>query len=482
MNWFPELHTELSRLPRRFNNILEVADFLEMDRKWVPRHVIKWSNDWEHESKTVKQAKLQVIASVGHLKSNWVFLEIVKELLNDYPKFDNPILFGAESDDAAMDMTIRVKEALESDQVKEEFGNLRGEKWTDKQLWIRGRAPFLKGANFFSVGVKGALEGRRYNLAFLDDPIGLKKAISKAERDYVEKWISNQFWPRINWPWGARLLVIGSYWGPLDVYHYLPKEHNVKVKVYPAHKDNKNYSNLLWPEGMPKGEMKRLRKDMPESTYQLRYLCNDKGMTGIGFKPEWFDDNLIAYNKIPFDKLLIHQGWDLAITEEDIRGRGQQLKEEPDFTAGIVGGIDNTTGDIYIIDLYIKRIALGHEDVIENMYKKWPKTSVVGIETNQFQKLVYNLVRAKKSAIPAVEVPHYGLDKITRILNLEPYFKTNRIHVLDTLPHLDNFYHEYLSFPTEGRHDDILDALEILIHSFTQGQATDLGGITGRYL
>lgn len=474
MPWLNNLYKATSKRPIRFKTIKQVAEFLEIDLKWVPPHIQKWSKIWS------KRKTWQVIASVGNLKSNWVFLEIVKEILNDYPKFNTPILFGAESDDSAKDMTIRVKEALDSEPVKEEFGKLQGEKWTDGQLWIKNRSAYLKGANFFSVGVKGALEGRRYQLAYLDDPIGLKKAISRAEREYVEKWISHQFWPRINWTWGGRLLIIGSYWGPLDVYHYLPKEHNVKVSVYPAHKDNKKYSNRLWPEGMTVPALKELRRNMPEATYQLRYLCNDKGMTGKAFKPEWFQT--IPRKDIPVNLLIVHQGWDLAFTEKDIIGKGQQVKEEPDFTAGFVGGIDIKKGNIYLLDLYHERIVLGHADAIEQMYKLWPMTKKVGIETNQAQALVYHQARAKPTGIPVSKVKHYSIDKITRVLNLEPYFKQYRIFINEDMPHLEEFNHEYVVFPTQGYHDDIMDALEILIKSFVTGRASSIGEQFSKFL
>ena len=418
---------------------------------------------------------LQVMASVGHLKTNWVFLEIVKELLNNK---DIPILHIAESEILASQMTIRVRDALTYETVVEKFGDLEGDIWTTKQLYLKGRTPHMKGANFFSVGMKGAVEGTRYMLCYGDDIIGLKKAISRAERNYANQWIDNQVWPRINWQMGGRYLGIGSYWGPLDIYHYIEKEHKVKTLVFPAH-DKDGYTNLLWPESQTPETLQYIRDHTPEPTYQLRYLCNPAGMSGKGFKLEWIEDNWVEWHEIPWDNIVITQGWDLAITEKDIIGTGQEVKTEPDYTSGSIVGYDSNTGIFYFFDLYLDRIVMGHDDVIESYYRKYPQTRNQGIESNQFQKLVYYQTRAKPSAPPVVDVPHYSIDKVTRILNLEPYFKTNRIKILKTLPHLQEFLEEYLAFPTEGAHDDILDSLEIAIKLNVQDVVKPLGSYLG---
>lgn len=444
-----------------FNDIVEVANFIGMDMKWCPPHILTWSKLWDEST------YLQIIASVGHLKSNWMFLEIVKILLNDQ---NAQVLFCAESDHLASQMTLRVKEALTCEAVKEIYGDLRGDIWSGSQLYLRGRLQFLKGANLFSTGTRGSIEGTRYFYGFLDDPVALKSSLSMTERGYTETWLDNQFWPRIDWQMGGQLMVIGSYWNPYDLYHYLSDKHHIPTHVYPAH--DENYQNMLWPEAFNQSQFEEIRNHLPEPAYQMRYLCNADAMTGKGLKLEWL--KMVNTNEVPWGKLTYNQGWDLAITESEIVGTMRSAKSEPDYTAGIVVGMDDK-GDIYIVDLYLDRIIIGHEDVIEMMYLKWPRTSQQGIESNQFQKLVYYLAKRKQTGLPVVDIPHYSQDKITRILNLVPYFKTGRVHVLDTLPHLDVFIAEYTAFPTEAQHDDILDALEIAIKMYATENVIDLG-------
>jgi len=443
-----------------FETIVEVAEFIGMDMKWCPPHILKWSDLWE------RSTYLQIIASVGHLKSNWMFLEIVRILLNDQ---NAQILFCAESDHLASQMTLRVKEALTCEAVREIYGDLRGDIWSGSQLYLRGRLQFLKGANLFSTGTRGSIEGTRYFYGFLDDPVALKSSLSLTERGYTETWLDNQFWPRIDWQMGGQLLVIGSYWNPYDLYHYMSEKHHIPTKVFPAH--DENYGSLLWPETFNQKQFEEIRNHLPEPAYQMRYLCNADAMTGKGLKLEWLQ--MVKKNDVPWGELLYNQGWDLAISTQEIVGTMRSAKSEPDYTAGIVTGMDKL-GNIYIVDLYLDRIIMGYEDIIEKMYLKWPRTSNQGIESNQFQALVCYLARQKQSAMPVVDVPHYAVDKVTRIGNLIPYFKTRRVFLLEDLPHLDKFIAEYTAFPTEAQHDDILDALEIAIKLYATENVLDL--------
>lgn len=456
--------------PKHFDNITEVADFVEMDKEWRPPHVIEWSNLW-----ATKQ-KLQLIASVGHLKSNWISLEIVKVLLND-PNYQ--IGYFTESDGLSKAMCRKVKDMLRSDGVKDEFGDVRGKTWSDTELYLKGRSEYIKNANLLCAAPRSAIEGYRPRWVILDDPVGLKESISAAERNFREKWVGQQLWPRIDWQEGGRVLVTGSYWGRFDFYHHMAKEYKLETVVFPAH--DENYQHLLWPQKYTPKLFKGLRKTMPEKIYILRWLCDIKGAEGNNFKPEWFQ--IIDDKDIPYDRLIITQGWDLAITEKELIGTSINPKTDPDYTAGIVIGIyhnsenenDPMNGNIYILDLYVDRIIMGHEDIIERYYQLWPQTSEIGIETNQFQKLVFHQTKAKASAIPVTKVDHYSPDKITRILGLEPYYKQLRVFTRADLPHRNELYGEYLAFPEASEKRDVLDALEIAIKLHASNRVADLG-------
>lgn len=433
-----------------------------MDKQWVPPHVIDWSNLWK-----TKQ-KLELIASVGHLKSNWISLEIVKELLND-PNFQ--IVYFTESDGLSKGMCRKIKTMLTCDAIKDEYGDIRGETWTNNELYLKGRDEYIKDANLFCASPKTAIEGARFGMGVLDDPVALKESISVAEKKYREKWVGEQFWPRMNWQEGGRVLITGSYWGKFDFYHHMTEQYNIETVVYPAH--DKHYKNLLWPEKYTPEIFKSIRKDMPEKIYILRWLCDIAGAEGNNFKPEWFQ--IIEDEEIPMERLIVNQGWDLAITEKEIIGTSLNPKEDPDYTAGVVVGFDAKTGNIYLLDLYVDRIIMGHEDIIERYYKLWPQTKSIGIETNQFQKLVFHQAKTKDSLMPVHDVKHYSTDKVTRILGLEPYFKQMRVFIRKDLPHRNELYGEYLAFPESGEKRDVLDALEIAIKEFTQGRMKPLG-------
>ncbi len=468
MTWQKDFYESVTAKRTRFNSIYEVARFLDIDTRWTPPHIGVW------EKLRKKHGSIQIMASVGHLKSNWLFLEIAKELFNN---INTQILFGAETDTLAKHMTLRLQNALTCSRAVEEFGDLEGKIWSSTELWLNGRNPYLKGPSFFSAGVTTAIEGFRPRHAFTDDITSLKKSISNAFRFYEKEWVDMQFMPRIDWQRGATYTGAGSRWHPDDVYNYLETQHNIPTFNYPAH--NEDYTEFLWPEEYNKSvftnpEQTGRRDTTPEPRYQMRYLCNPRGMMGDAFKPEWFQ--VIERKDIPFDNLVVKQAWDPAITEADIVGKGHNKKDQPDFTAGITVGFDKRTGNYYIFDLWISRIASGHDEVVFQQYLKWKdrvNLREVVFEAVLFQKYIYNVLR--KLPIPIDKVVSHATDKITRILNLEPYFRNGRMFIVSDLPFFTEFYDEYISYPTQADHDDILDALEICMKRFTSGGAASLG-------
>lgn len=165
-------------------------------------------------------------------------------------------------------------------------------------------------------------------------------------------------------------------------------------------------------------------------------------------------ENIIYYKHTENYKYdMIVAGVDLAISVDD----------KSDYTAiAIIGVLDDI---IHIIDVERIKTELGHEHFIIDKYKKYG-SQTIGIESNQFQKYLTNILQKKE--IPVIPI-YSTKDKETRFYPVAKKFEDKKVlinsAILDKKELIDGelqsaFIYELLRFPTIQR-DDTIDALSI---------------------
>lgn len=199
-------------------------------------------------------------------------------------------------------------------------------------------------------------------------------------------------------------------------------------------------------------EIENMRLDMPELVFQQEVLAQFVDFGGTMVKREW----IITGEPPPLHKLRIYMGVDLAIS----------LKEEADYTAVAVVGLDPETGRVWILHVERHRVTF-HEtlDLIKRVALRW-RPLEIGIESVQYQAVaVEQLLRTTDLPVRPVRPDR---DKLMRFQPLQVRYQNRLVgHSTALIP---DWEEELLTFPL-GEHDDMVDAV---------GHAYSLAGEFGR--
>jgi predicted phage terminase large subunit-like protein len=211
-------------------------------------------------------------------------------------------------------------------------------------------------------------------------------------------------------------------------------------------------------------------------------MGDPSGYEGRLFKTDWLEQGYYTVDEelIPrYGNLDYYMSIDPNISEEP----------KSDNTAICTIAVDRVHKDIYVLDFYAKPLDFLDQVHALRQYGSRPQLRVgknflpgeqrilkIGVESIAYQKSLQRT--GYVMGLPVVEVQHGKMDKITRLLRLQPHFENQRIKFPDPEVHKtswwDEFYDEYTTFP-RSRRDDLLDALEVVVE--VSGVANPASGI-----
>ncbi|MBU0598820.1 hypothetical protein KKF61_07610 [Patescibacteria group bacterium] len=309
------------------------------------------------------------------------------------------------------------------------FGDLRTEKWGEKELVLRNDnlgihcKLLARGLGQQILGIKYLYQ--RPQRIFVDDPEDIKIAENPKNVDKDERWLTKEVEPALSLDDG-KLFIIGT---PVTASCLIER-----VKEYPG-VYFKRYSIVtpegvpLWPEWRDRQAIADLKKDLTARgqlyVYYNEYLCNP-------LPPDRhpISDQDIIYYELPkadlpewLAKLNVFIIEDLAIGE----------KKRNAFSALIVIGVDETD-TWYILDTYQAKEDWYKFAMSSYGYtKKWTPLAF-GVEEAATQKgywTVLDLVAQKHGYKPIFPIGiRPDKDKNTRFSKIIPRFRTKRIKFL----------------------------------------------------
>jgi predicted phage terminase large subunit-like protein len=190
---------------------------------------------------------------------------------------------------------------------------------------------------------------------------------------------------------------------------------------------------------LEKAEIDKMQEDMPEAVRKQEIYGEFIDEAGTAVRRDH-----IRYGEAPDPATLnITMGVDLAISE----------KTKADYTAAVVVGRDEETGQVFILDA--KRIRAEFQGIlsfIKAMAEVWQPREIA-IENVQFQAAVIQEMR-RTSALPIRSV-RPDKDKRVRFMPLQTRYEQGLVYHTQRVS--ADFEKELLSFP-EGAHDDMIDA------------------------
>lgn len=332
-----------------------------------------------------------------------------------------------------------VKHHLEYGEVlREVFGDfVSDDKWDVRELNVRPRKTRAKESTISCVGVGGPVVSRHYDVILADDLIDEENSRTEGQREKVREWFWRSLMPTLE-PHG-RIHVLGTRYHFADLYGVLIEGdfadcHQV-VKALPED------GTTPWPEKFSVEWLEDRRRSMGTLLFNSQYQNDTLAMRGRIFQTEWF-----RWFETPPQGLRVYQGVDLAISQ----------KETADYFAHVTVGFD-AQRNAYVLDAVQRRMTFkAQTDFIIERQRAYRPIKVL-VEAVAYQQAQVDELRRAGVYAQAVRT---SKDKNTRFVRLAARFEAGQVFLRRGMQ--DELVEQLLLAP-EGRHDDLVDALEFAV-------------------
>ena len=358
-----------------------------------------------------------------------------------------------------------IKQTIESSPViKEFYGDLRGDTWSNDKITIKGRDQIFVEPSILAVGAgSGQIVGMHADKIFVDDLVNYDSSRSELQRTRDREWYKTNLIPVLMS--GGSIGIVGTRYAPTDFYQMVIDELKYKTLILPALNENNEplcawlipYENELNGDGeIIKKGLKTIREELGSVIFAMQYnnnvdLANQNNIIQFDYiqyydSTEYIDNQLYINNngkQIKIGKII--SAVDPAIS----------LKDHADFTAITVIGKGKDDGNLYCLDTVNKHLTF-HQQIqeIQRIAMKWQINGTV-IEDVGFQKsLIQELKRT--SGIKVITVKP-ARDKLSRLMSVSGFFENKKVHFLKKQNEIIN---QLLSFTGDGNdHDDLVDSI-----------------------
>lgn len=187
------------------------------------------------------------------------------------------------------------------------------------------------GGEYFAVGARGAVVGRRADLVLIDDPVRSQAdADSLTIRDRTWDWFRSELTTRLK-P-GGRVILIMTRWHEDDLGGRLIEQASADWRVLklPAIAEDgdplgRPVGAPLWPEWENASALERKRVSLGERTWLALFQQTPRPKGGTLFRVDRFE---FVDSPPPSHSRVMVRAWDLAATAET-------SGHDPDWTVGI---------------------------------------------------------------------------------------------------------------------------------------------------
>ena len=311
------------------------------------------------------------------------------------------------------------------------------------------------GAQYLATGVGGSITGNRANIFLIDDPLKPDEALSDVKRTAVNRWYDNTVLSRLFNPNTDSVIIVMQRTHDDDLCGYLMGKENTGEKwhkiIVPAIQYDADGNEVSYhPERFPLTALKKIQANNP-TDFTTQYMQEPMNKDTQEFHEEFFQ----YYEELP----------------KRVNGTPEQLRvftvvdpafktnEQNDETAIITGGFIRD-------ELYVLEITHGRLNATEVNSKllyhasKW-KPEKIGVEGYQAQTVMAQWMKKTLQEhnvfTPIDEIIQKG-DKIQKIRGLQAPIRATKIKWKKEMYELEL---QLKKFP-RGKHDDIIDALQML--------------------
>ena len=338
-------------------------------------------------------------------------------------------------------------ELLVNEELKSQFGVKRFVKDTETEVIVE-----LLDGHQFCIIAKGSEQevrglqwnGKRPNLIIIDDAEGAEQVMNPQRREKFRNWLFNDLFPC-----GSeycKIRMVGTVLHMDSALERLLKDSMWESERFAAHNDD--YSELLWPEKLPKDKLEEIRQGYinqgnPDG-YSQEYLNKP-----IDAENAYFHRDDFIHSHTP-EYLEYYAAIDFAITK----------KTKSDYTVIAIAGIDQE-GLLHIVD--IRRGRWDGFEIIENMFwvqQKYQPNLFIA-EKGQIKHTLdafLNAEMVKRGEYINLHAVTPKVDKEQRAKPLQARMRAGGVRFNKDKEWYGPLVEEMLVFP-RGQHDDQVDAL-----------------------
>ncbi len=383
---------------------------------------------------------------------------------------DISIEIDSETDNQAKGIFKTVKDTMENNILLNElWGPFRDKErtWNETEIIVTKRKHIRRDPTLFHSGIDSSMNGYHPDICIIDDPHSEQNTQTEAQVDKVDDHY-RLLTPLVDK--NGLIVLIGTRWIRDDLIgKILNRERDIWSTVSIASCYDKYEDGTLYAEeiGLTENVLASFKKSMGMYRFSANYENDPKPDVDKSFKESWIHyftpDDLLETQpdgSLAEKKMSIYMSIDASWADKQSTGK--------DPTAIIVAGIAQN-GVIYLLDLFNKRAT--PTEVIDQLFSmvyRWQPLSVVSEDVNTQKGLNLQIdieMKKRKMWFNLDRVKHQAIKKENRILSLTPLFENGEILVREGMT---EFVNQYLNFNPVHKidHDDILDALEMLVTQY----------------
>lgn len=364
---------------------------------------------------------------------------------------DERIILVSSTDTKSTSFVRAIKTTLMSEKVKEIWGDVKGDVWSDHEIILKGRTKIYAEPTILALGAgSGACVGKHCTICAVDDLVDFDSTRSELQRDRTRDWFLTALLPTLMAD--ASIIAAGTRYHFTDVYNLLINKLNYDTLILPPVKPDGNaqcewlqpMDDVISSKGMViKRGLNSIKKDLGSVIYALQY-ANDVNLLMEG--------NIVDRHWIQYYETLpeLHDvviSCDPAISKSD----------SADYTAIIVGGrADNDK--IYIRDYVNRRMSFKETlTCLEGLVKKY-NPEQVRIEMVGFSEAFITEMKTLTSATFINGIKPKG-DKESRLREVTPIMENMLLY----FAHNQNEIVDQLLLFNDGDHDDLVDAMSLFL-------------------
>jgi predicted phage terminase large subunit-like protein len=328
------------------------------------------------------------------------------------------ILVCSDTDSKAQSFVRAIKHTLESGNVKNVYGGVRGKVWTDHTLFFNTRTEIYPEGNITACGCEsGAVTGKHFDMILIDDIVSFSSTRSELQRSRVREWLLTSLLPTLMAK--GNITCVSTRYHQADIYATMIDRLNYDVLIIPPIRDGKATCFLrpIEDEIDERGIIQRqglnsIKRELGSVIYSLQYN-NDVSLLA--------EKNIIHASWINYYTELPQEIDDVIISVDLAIG----LKDENDYTCIGVWGRDSDN-NIYLMTYVNERFTFNQTiNSILKLVDIYSPQRVL-VEDIAFQKsTIQELVRLCSTTVIEGVTPI--TDKRSRLIYVSNLFENRQI-------------------------------------------------------